>query len=346
MTVLLGAGGAAAAYLAFLQPEPEAPTPHALPAPFPTPTAGPEVRSPSRSRSRTRSSGASTATRSTTGAGSTRRPPRCAARSCAIWRRKAPALLEFPPVMSNGSLFQLADNGQLRSMHKKNGKTRWQKKLGRLAASSPALDKRPDLRDAARRRAAPAAGGSSRCSSATGTGAGRGCCRAAASPRRWCATGGCTSAPRTGRSTASARAPARSSGPTTRAARSRAARPTPTASCSSATTAATCRPSAPPTATASGSAGGMGRVYATAAVAYGRVFIGSLDGRVYAFSTRNGHRRWSHTTGGYVYASAGRQPREGVRRLLRRALLRARARRAAACAGPTTPAAGSPARRR
>ena len=48
----------------------------------------------------------------------------------------------------------------------------------------------------------------------------------------------------------------------------------------------------------------MGRVYATAAVAYGRVFIGSLDGRVYAFSTRNGHRRWSRTTGGYVYASA------------------------------------------
>ena len=48
----------------------------------------------------------------------------------------------------------------------------------------------------------------------------------------------------------------------------------------------------------------MGRVYATAAVAHGRVFIGSLDGRVYAFSTRNGHRRWSHTTGSYVYASA------------------------------------------
>ena len=57
-----------------------------------------------------------------------------------MWKRKAPALLEFPPVMSNGSLFQLADNGQLASLRKKNGKLRWKKKLGRLAASSPALD--------------------------------------------------------------------------------------------------------------------------------------------------------------------------------------------------------------
>ena len=57
-----------------------------------------------------------------------------------MWKRKAPALLEFPPVMSNGALFQLADNGQLKSLRKSNGKTLWKKKLGRLAASSPALD--------------------------------------------------------------------------------------------------------------------------------------------------------------------------------------------------------------
>ena len=34
------------------------------------------------------------------------------------------------------------------------------------------------------------------------------------------------------------------------------------------------------------------------------MFVGSLDGNVYSFSTRNGHRRWEHATGGYVYASA------------------------------------------
>ena len=41
--------------------------------------------------------------------------------------------------MARGSLFQLADNGQLASLRKRNGKVRWKRKLGRLAASSPAL---------------------------------------------------------------------------------------------------------------------------------------------------------------------------------------------------------------
>ncbi len=43
--------------------------------------------------------------------------------------------------------------------------------------------------------------------------------------------------------------------------------------------------------------------YSTPAVAYGRLYIGSTDGKVYAFGTTDGHRLWSHSTGGYVYAS-------------------------------------------
>jgi outer membrane protein assembly factor BamB len=43
--------------------------------------------------------------------------------------------------------------------------------------------------------------------------------------------------------------------------------------------------------------------YSTPAVAYGRVYIGSTDGKVYAFGASTGHRLWSHSTGGYVYAS-------------------------------------------
>ena len=42
--------------------------------------------------------------------------------------------------MARESIFQLADNGQLASLRKHDtGKVRWKKKLGRLAASAPAL---------------------------------------------------------------------------------------------------------------------------------------------------------------------------------------------------------------
>jgi outer membrane protein assembly factor BamB len=43
--------------------------------------------------------------------------------------------------------------------------------------------------------------------------------------------------------------------------------------------------------------------YSTPAVAYGRVYVGSTDGKVYSFGAASGHRLWSQSTGGYVYAS-------------------------------------------
>jgi outer membrane protein assembly factor BamB len=54
-----------------------------------------------------------------------------------------------------------------------------------------------------------------------------------------------------------------------------------------------------------GSALGLraGRFYSTPAVAYGRVYIGSLDGFVYSFAARNGRLAWRHRTGGFVYSS-------------------------------------------
>jgi outer membrane protein assembly factor BamB len=47
-----------------------------------------------------------------------------------------------------------------------------------------------------------------------------------------------------------------------------------------------------------------GNFYATAAVAYGRAYIGSTDGRAYSFSTKDGRIAWAHQTGRYVYSSA------------------------------------------
>lgn len=44
-----------------------------------------------------------------------------------------------------------------------------------------------------------------------------------------------------------------------------------------------------------------GPVYSTPAVAFGRVYLGSIDGRVYSFDADNGELAWSHSTGDWVY---------------------------------------------
>jgi outer membrane protein assembly factor BamB len=59
---------------------------------------------------------------------------------------------------------------------------------------------------------------------------------------------------------------------------------------------------------------GDGEFYATAAVAFGRVYVGATDGRMYSLSAQDGRLAWAHQTGGYVYSSpavtrvAGRGP--------------------------------------
>ena len=49
---------------------------------------------------------------------------------------------------------------------------------------------------------------------------------------------------------------------------------------------------------------GDGQFYGTAAVAFGRVYIGNTNSSVYSFSTSNGELAWRQGTGGYVYSSA------------------------------------------
>jgi outer membrane protein assembly factor BamB len=48
---------------------------------------------------------------------------------------------------------------------------------------------------------------------------------------------------------------------------------------------------------------GNGTFYSTPAAAYGRVYLGSTDGKVYSFGATSGKLRWSQSTGGYVYSS-------------------------------------------
>jgi outer membrane protein assembly factor BamB len=46
-----------------------------------------------------------------------------------------------------------------------------------------------------------------------------------------------------------------------------------------------------------------GQFYSSPAVAYGRVYIGNTDGRMYSFASDNGKLAWAKETGGYVYSS-------------------------------------------
>src|SRR3977135_3394800 len=52
-----------------------------------------------------------------------------------------------------------------------------------------------------------------------------------------------------------------------------------------------------------GGRGGAGEFYATPAVAFGRVYVGSKSGSVSAYSARSGRLLWARGTGGYVYAA-------------------------------------------
>lgn len=48
--------------------------------------------------------------------------------------------------------------------------------------------------------------------------------------------------------------------------------------------------------------GTSGEFYSTPALAFGRVYAGNNDHRVYSFDQRTGALAWSHSTGGYVYS--------------------------------------------
>jgi len=48
---------------------------------------------------------------------------------------------------------------------------------------------------------------------------------------------------------------------------------------------------------------GSGQFYSSPAVAFGRVYMGNTDGRVYSFGARTGALAWATGTGAYVYAS-------------------------------------------
>jgi outer membrane protein assembly factor BamB len=57
---------------------------------------------------------------------------------------------------------------------------------------------------------------------------------------------------------------------------------------------------------------GSGTFYSTAAVVYGRVFLGNTDGRVYAYDAFTGSLDWAVQTGNYVYSSPAVMDAPGI----------------------------------
>jgi outer membrane protein assembly factor BamB len=56
-----------------------------------------------------------------------------------LWVHDVYALLEFPPVIEGNHIFQLGDNGVLAAFDRETGRTYWSRSLGRLSASTPAV---------------------------------------------------------------------------------------------------------------------------------------------------------------------------------------------------------------
>jgi outer membrane protein assembly factor BamB len=231
-----------------------------------------------------------------------------------LWNFRAGNLIEFQPVLGDGLLFVLENNGKAFAISARTGKVRWQRRVGALAASSPAWSN-------GRVFAVANKGGSAGISSA-GVGT------------LWCLDD------RTGRviwrktlASASESSPLVLGGRVYLGSqdgtvyalnaktgairwRRRAGGPVKAAIAASQGRLFVGDYSGQLTALRAGNgsviwhAGTAGRsfnrsgnFYATPAVAFGRVYVGNTDGFIYSFSANNGRLAWRQGTGGYVYGA-------------------------------------------
>jgi outer membrane protein assembly factor BamB len=234
------------------------------------------------------------------------------------WRMTGRILLEFPPVLCGRQLFLLKNNGALYAVSRRSGKVRWKRKLGYLAASSPAcshgtvyvtLLEHTKGAGAGRVVAVRASDGRPRWSRKLPS-------RSESSPLidqgrlYFGSEDGTVYALRT--SDGAVRWTYRSGGAVKAglaldngklffgdyAGQVTAIR----------------RADGKRVWRSSGAGRGVlgsGTFYGTPAVAYGRVYVGSTDGFMYSFSTIDGKLAWRHKTGGYVYSSPAISPVRG-----------------------------------
>lgn len=219
-----------------------------------------------------------------------------------VWRHRTGSLLEFPPVMANNTLFVVTNEGLAIAINARNGKRRWQRKIGSLSAASPAwwrgrlfmatLDGRLTAlraRDGkvlwrkdipSRTESSPLVrGGRVFFGSEDGT-----VYAVRASNGRTVWTYRAPGAVKSALSFAGGRLFFGDYAGVATAIRARDGRRVWS------------------TQTAGLSLGRSGRFYSTPAVAFGRVYMGNTDGRVYSFAASNGQIAWTKSTGAYVYS--------------------------------------------
>ncbi len=227
-----------------------------------------------------------------------------------VWDMRGSVLLEFSPVLGGGQLFLLRNNGALYAISKRTGKIRWKRRLGHLAASSPAYGdgrvyvtllereknqggrvvalRAKDGREiwsrplASRSESSPLLyKGLLHFGSENGTVYAM---RARDGSLKWRYKA--SGAVKGGLALSGGKLYFGAYGGRVHAIRQADGRSVWT------TTTKGLRLGT-----------GSGNFYSTAAVAYGRVYIGNTDGKVYSFSSATGRLAWTRSTGGYVYAS-------------------------------------------
>jgi outer membrane protein assembly factor BamB len=226
-----------------------------------------------------------------------------------LWVSDAHTLLEFPPVLSGDRIFQLGDDGVLRAIDKLTGKTIWTRSLGTLSASSPAIGGDVLFASVLSRGGGGGGGRVFALSTSTGTTIWS---RNLSSPSEssplldhgrlflgsqngtvYALNAGDGSVIWTYHAPGAVKASPTLSGGVlyfgdysghVQAVGERTGRRLWLAS-------------------SEGALFGSGTFYSTAAVYYGRVFLGNTDGRVYAYDASSGKLDWAVQTGAYVYAS-------------------------------------------
>ena len=274
------------------------------------------------------------------------------------WAVRGDELLEFGPVAGGSSLYLLKNNGALYAIKRRTGVVYWKKKLGHLAASSPAYRERRPLLHDPRGRQGLEQGPDRRLQRRVPA---RALVAHAAQPHGDLAARRRRHGLRRQRERDRLRASRADDGKLRWTYKASGAVKGGLAydggklyfgDYSGHVQAIDARQRAQGLARRAAAAGafglGGGQFYATPSVAFGRVYLGNTNGSMYSFATGNGELAWRTRHRQLHLLLGGRRERPGrradrLRRLLRRHALRARTRAAATSAGATAPRAGSPA---